>query len=66
MLKEIEIIVQTKIYDQERKSLQHLGYPENILLALSLKHFKNICFLLTIKIMLCYFKFHFKQQLCGE
>ena len=29
-------------------------------------HFKNICFALRSKIMLCDIKFHFKQNLNGE
>ena len=46
--------------------LQYLEYNEKILIVLSEKHFKNICFTLSSKIMIRYIKFHFKQNLCGE
>ena len=34
---------------------------ENVLIVLPEKHIKNICFTLSRKIMVCYFKFHFKK-----
>ena len=62
MLMKIGDIKQKKINDQELRSLQYLSYHESIfLILLLLKHFKNICFAFTVKIMLCLLKFHFKQ-----
>ena len=60
MLKEIEHIYQRKLHNQELRSLQYLGYDENILTYYITKTFKNIYFALSVKIMLCYLKFHFK------
>ena len=46
---------------QELRSPQYLGYHKNILIVLSKSHFKNVCFPWSIKITLCYSKFHIKQ-----
>ena len=62
MLKEIgHICDRKKIHNQELRSPKNLGYHETIFISLSKKHFKNICFALSIKIMSCYIKFYFKQ-----
>ena len=65
MLKEIGLILQSEIHKQELRSPQCLGYYEKhciIKVALSLKHFKCICFALSITIMLHYLKVHFKKR----
>ena len=46
---------------EENWALQYLNYHKNILIILLWKRFKNIYFAFSIKIMLCYLKFHFKQ-----
>ena len=40
--------------------------PQKCLNRIIIKPFKNIWFSMSIKIMLCYLKFRFKQQLCRE
>ena len=61
MLMKIGHIYQEKNHKQELRSLQYLGYHKNVLIVLSKKCFKNICFALSIKNMLYYLKFHFTQ-----
>ena len=54
MLKKIAHIYQTKIDNLELRSLLYVGWHENILILLSLKHFKNNCFTLYNKMVLFY------------
>ena len=53
MLKEIRHIKLRKIHDQDLGSIQYLDYHENILIVLVLpyKHFKNVWFAFSTKIM---------------
>ena len=50
-----------KIHNQEQRSLSYSGHHENISIILLQKCFKNICFVLSSKMMLYYLKCHFKQ-----